>query len=164
MTVAPAPTRRPAVRADGPPAVEIVVPVLDEAATLERNIRRLHGYLTERFPFAARITIADNGSADGTWQIATALASELHGVRAIRLQGGGRGRVRTAVGRGGAARGLAYRAVDPPPAPPALLPLVAPLIAAHSALAIGPRLARGANVVRGAKRELISRSYNALLH
>src|SRR5262249_5714495 len=46
----------------------------------------------------------------------------------------------------------------------ALLPLVAPLISGHSDLAIGTRLARGANVVRGAKRELISRSYNSLLH
>src|SRR5262245_9778244 len=164
MTVAPAPTRRPAVRADGPPAVEIVVPVLDEAATLERNIRRLHGYLTERFPFAARITIADNGSADGTWQIATALASELHGVRAIRLEERGRGRVLNAVWSGSDAQVLAYMDVDLSTDLAALLPLVAPLISGHSDLAIGTRLARGANVVRGAKRELISRSYNSLLH
>ncbi len=46
----------------------------------------------------------------------------------------------------------------------ALLPLVAPLISGHSDLAIGTRLARGARVVRGPKRELISRTYNRLLH
>jgi putative flippase GtrA len=46
----------------------------------------------------------------------------------------------------------------------ALLPLVAPLLSGHSDLAIGTRLARGSRVVRGAKRELISRSYNAILH
>jgi putative flippase GtrA len=46
----------------------------------------------------------------------------------------------------------------------ALLPLVAPLVSGHSDLAIGTRLARGANVVRGRKRELISRSYNRILH
>ena len=44
-----------------------------------------------------------------------------------------------------------------------LLPLVAPLLSGHSDLAIGTRLARGARVVRGPKRELISRAYNALL-
>jgi putative flippase GtrA len=45
----------------------------------------------------------------------------------------------------------------------ALLPLVAPLISGHSDLAIGTRLAPSSRVVRGAKRELISRSYNLLL-
>jgi putative flippase GtrA len=46
----------------------------------------------------------------------------------------------------------------------ALLPLVAPLLSGHSDLAIGTRLARGARVVRGLKREIISRGYNRLLH
>ena len=46
----------------------------------------------------------------------------------------------------------------------ALLPLVAPLLSGHSDLAIGSRLARGAQIVRGPKRELISRSYNTILH
>jgi putative flippase GtrA len=45
----------------------------------------------------------------------------------------------------------------------ALLPLVAPLLSGHSELAIGTRLARGARVTRGAKRELISRAYNGIL-
>jgi putative flippase GtrA len=44
-----------------------------------------------------------------------------------------------------------------------LLPLVAPLLSGHSDLAIGTRLARSARVVRGPKREFISRSYNRLL-
>src|SRR5262249_30738346 len=34
----------------------------------------------------------------------------------------------------------------------------------HSDLAIGTRLAHGARVVRGPKREVISRSYNRILH
>jgi putative flippase GtrA len=46
----------------------------------------------------------------------------------------------------------------------ALLPLVAPLLSGHSDVAIGSRLARGSRVIRGPKRELISRSYNMLLH
>ena len=46
----------------------------------------------------------------------------------------------------------------------ALLPLVAPLLSGHSDVAIGTRLAHGARVVRGPKRELISRAYNLLLH
>ena len=46
----------------------------------------------------------------------------------------------------------------------ALLPLVAPLLSGHSDVAIGSRLAHGARVVRGPKREIISRGYNRLLH
>jgi putative flippase GtrA len=45
----------------------------------------------------------------------------------------------------------------------ALLPLVAPLLSGHSDVAIGTRLTRSARVVRGPKRELISRGYNLLL-
>ena len=45
----------------------------------------------------------------------------------------------------------------------ALAPLVAPLVSGHSDLAIGTRLGRGSRVVRGAKREVISRCYNLIL-
>jgi putative flippase GtrA len=45
----------------------------------------------------------------------------------------------------------------------ALLPLVAPLLTGHSDLAIGTRLSRGSRVVRGPRREVISRCYNLLL-
>ena len=44
-----------------------------------------------------------------------------------------------------------------------LLPLVAPLISGHSDLAIGTRSARSSRVVRGPKRQVISRCYNTLL-
>jgi putative flippase GtrA len=45
----------------------------------------------------------------------------------------------------------------------ALLPLVAPLISGHSDVAIGSRLSHSSRVVRGPKREIISRCYNLLL-
>src|ERR1700754_2856303 len=43
------------------------------------------------------------------------------------------------------------------------MPLVAPLISGHSDISIGSRLAASARVVRGPKREFVSRSYNLLL-
>ena len=58
---------------------------------------------------------------------------------------------------------LAYMDVDLSTDLNALLPLVAPLLSGHSDLAIGTRLARGSRVIRGPKRELISRGYNLLL-
>ena len=145
------------------PAVEIVVPVYNEAADLERSIERLHGYLSEQFPLSWRVTIADNASTDRTWPIACDLACRLDGVRAVHLDRKGRGRALREVWSASTARVVAYMDVDLSTDLDALLPLVAPLVSGHSDVAIGTRLASGARVVRGPKREFISRAYNLLL-
>jgi len=143
--------------------VDIVVPVRNEERDLAPSVRRLVGYLRESFPFHARITIADNGSTDATWAIASRLARELPEVRAIHMELPGRGRALRAIWSQSDAEVLAYMDVDLSTDLNALLPLVAPLLSGHSDLAIGTRLARGSRVIRGPKRELISRSYNMLL-
>ncbi len=143
--------------------VDIVVPVRNEERDLAPSVRRLVGYLREGFPFRARITIADNGSTDATWAIASRLARELPEVRAIHMELPGRGRALRAIWAQSDAEVLAYMDVDLSTDLNALLPLVAPLLSGHSDLAIGTRLARGSRVIRGPKRELISRSYNMLL-
>ncbi len=145
------------------PAVEIVVPVLNEERVLAASVRRLHGYLTASFPYSFRITIADNGSTDGTWQVAQALHQQLGNVAAIRLPLPGRGRALSTVWSESDAAVLAYMDVDLSTGLTAFLPLVAPLLSGHSDLAIGTRLGRGARVERGPKRELISRAYNLIL-
>ena len=143
--------------------VDIVVPVRNEERDLAPSVRRLVGYLRESFPFSARITIADNGSTDATWAIASRLARELPEVRAIHMELPGRGRALRAIWSESDAEVLAYMDVDLSTDLNALLPLVAPLLSGHSDLAIGTRLARGSRVIRGPKRELISRGYNMLL-
>ncbi len=75
----------------------------------------------------------------------------------------GRGRALRAAWTASDAQVLAYCDVDLSTDLAALLPLVAPLITGHSDLAIGTRLARDSRVVRGAKREFISRTYNLIL-
>jgi Glycosyl transferase family 2 len=85
-------------------------------------------------------------------------------VRAVRLEQPGRGRALRAVWSQSDAEVLAYMDVDLSTDLNALLPLVAPLLSGHSDLAIGTRLARGSRVIRGLKREFISRCYNMLLH
>jgi putative flippase GtrA len=143
--------------------VDIVVPVRNEERDLAPSVRRLAGYLRESFPFSARITIADNGSTDATPAIAGQLARELPQVRAVRMELPGRGRALRAIWSQSEAEVLAYMDVDLSTDLNALLPLVAPLLSGHSDLAIGTRLARGSRVIRGPKRELISRGYNLLL-
>jgi glycosyltransferase involved in cell wall biosynthesis len=143
--------------------VDIVVPVFNEEVDLEPSVRRLDAYLDAHVPFRTIITIADNASTDGTWQVATSLAGELARVRAVHLDAKGRGRALHQVWTGSSARVVAYMDVDLSTDLNAVLPLVAPLLSGHSDVAIGSRLSRSARVVRGPKRELISRGYNLML-
>ena len=144
-------------------ALDVTVPVFNEEGDLETSVRRLHAHLSAHVPYSFRITIADNASTDATPAIAAALAAELPEVTSVRLAEKGRGRALRAVWEASDAQVLAYCDVDLSTDLAALLPLVAPLLSGHSDLAIGTRLSRGSRVVRGAKREVISRCYNLLL-
>ncbi|TQJ92384.1 bifunctional glycosyltransferase family 2/GtrA family protein [Streptomyces sp. SLBN-31] len=145
------------------PVLDVVVPVFNEQADVERSVRRLHAHLRDTFPYPFRITIADNASTDETPRIAARLAATLPQTQWLRLSEKGRGRALHAAWSNSRAPVLAYVDVDLSTDLAALLPLVAPLISGHSDIAIGTRLARGARVVRGPRREVISRCYNALL-
>ncbi|MFD3972983.1 glycosyltransferase [Streptomyces cyaneofuscatus] len=145
------------------PVLDVVVPVHNEEKDLRPCVLRLHDHLSRTFPYAFRVTVADNASTDSTPAVAAALAAELRGVRHVRLEEKGRGRALRTVWSDSDAPVLAYMDVDLSTDLNALLPLVAPLISGHSDLAIGSRLARSARVVRGSKREFISRAYNLIL-
>src|SRR5215210_6230304 len=90
--------------------------------------------------------------------------TSLAGVESLRLERKGRGRALRWAWKASEARVVAYMDVDLSTDLRGLLPLVAPLLSGHSDLAIGTRLAHGSRVVRGPKRDLISRSYNSILH
>ncbi len=67
---------------------DVTVPVLNEEATLERQIRILHRFLCEHFPARRRqwrIVVADNGSTDNTLNIALRLVAELPEVHLVRV-------------------------------------------------------------------------------
>jgi putative flippase GtrA len=149
---------------EGIPVLDIVVPVYNEEGDLESSVRRLHAYLDVALPYSARITIADNASTDGTLLVAHRMAADLPGVRVVHLAEKGRGRALRTVWLASDSPVLAYMDVDLSTDLAALLPLVAPLISGHSDIAIGSRLTRSSRVVRGPKREVVSRCYNLLLH
>jgi putative flippase GtrA len=161
------PLRVPAGTADVRPgtglALDLVIPVYNEARTLEASVRRAHAYVTDSLPFPARVTIADNASTDDTLAVALRLADELPGLRVVHLDAKGRGRALHAAWGSSDAAVLAYMDVDLSTDLAALLPLVAPLLSGHSEVAIGSRLSAGSRVVRGPKREVISRAYNLIL-
>jgi glycosyltransferase involved in cell wall biosynthesis len=145
-------------------AVDVVIPVYNEEDDLERSVRRLDAFLDEGFPWSVRIVIADNASTDRTWEIAGRLSDELARVQALHLDEKGRGRALRAAWSASEATVVAYMDVDLSTDLRALLPLVAPLLSGHSDVAIGSRLLPGSRVVRGPRREVISRCYNLLLH
>jgi glycosyltransferase involved in cell wall biosynthesis len=146
------------------PAVEIVIPVYNEQHVLPTSVRRLREHVLGELAIPFAITIADNASTDGTLDRALSLARELPEVQVLHLERKGRGRALRAAWGASKADVVAYMDVDLSTDLAALGELLAPLLEGRADLAIGSRLAPGAEVTRGIKRELISRSYNALLH
>jgi glycosyltransferase involved in cell wall biosynthesis len=146
------------------PALEIVIPVHNEQATLCTNVRTLRAHLAREFPVPFQITIVDNASSDGTLAAAHALAQELPEVSVMHLDRKGRGGALRSAWALSDADVVAYMDVDLSTDLSALGPLVTPLLQERGDIAIGSRLASGAQVTRSLKREVISRGYNLLLH
>jgi glycosyltransferase involved in cell wall biosynthesis len=121
------------------PAVDVVVPVRNRESDLAGRVPALHSVLCDRFPFSARITIADNASTDGTAGVAEALAAALPDVRVLHLNDKGRGRALAAAWMTSDARVVAHMDVDASSDASALLPLVAPILSGHSELAVEKR-------------------------
>jgi len=147
-----------------PVVVDVVVPVFNEAASLTRQIRRLHHALQVSLPATWRITIVDNGSTDDTARLADRLAVELPGVSTRHLTAKGRGRALREAWSRSDAQVVAYTDVDLSTDLTALFPLVASVLSGHGEIAVGSRLLPGSRTTRGARREVISRTYNRLLH
>ena len=138
--------------------VEIVVPVHNEAATLEANVEALLAWLDKHAGFTWRVVVAENGSWDGTADIARRLA----GVEVMERAAAGRGGALRAAWLASDARVVAYMDVDLSTNLDAFAALVAPVLNGEADLAIGTRLAPAARVRRCLRREVLSRGYNAL--
>jgi hypothetical protein len=145
------------------PTVEVVVPVLNEAHVLEKSIRTLRGFLLEHFPYPARILIADNGSTDGTGDVARRLTERYEDVSMISLRQKGRGRALRAAWTQSTADIVAYTDVDLSTELPALEKLCRAIHEDGYEIGTGSRLLRGCQVTRCFKREVISRAYNLFL-
>jgi glycosyltransferase involved in cell wall biosynthesis len=142
--------------------LDVVIPVYNEEAQLAASVERVLEHL-RTMPWDFRVTIADNASTDQTALIARRLGHVHPEVSVVHLAEKGRGRALKRVWSTSESDVLVYMDVDLSTDLAALLPLVAPLVSGHSDLAIGSRLSPASRVERGAKRELISRSYNLIL-
>lgn len=60
-------------------SVDITIPVLNEEGSLVSTLTTLAAHLDTQCPYDWGITVADNGSTDGTFELATAFAAANHG-------------------------------------------------------------------------------------
>jgi len=146
-----------------PPTVDLVVPVLNEVQALEQSVHTLREFLGNSFPYPWRIVVADNGSTDGTREIAERLAEEFDDVRAFSLDQRGRGRALRRAWTQSDADIVAYTDVDLSTELPALEKLCRAIHEDGYEIATGSRLMHESRIKRGLKRDVISRCYNAFI-
>ncbi len=138
-------------------AVWVIVPTYDEAD----NIRPITAAILESLP-AATVLVVDDGSPDGTGQIADELAAADPRIRVrhrTAKQGLGRAYLDGfGVALGGGATVVVQMDADFSHDPGVLPALVAPIVADEADLVIGSRYTKGGGVVDwGIGRRLISR-------
>jgi ubiquinone/menaquinone biosynthesis C-methylase UbiE len=141
-------------------SVDITIPVLNEEATLESCLTTLAGYLDTQCPYEWCITVADNGSSDKTFDLATAFAATNARTRVLRLDERGRGRALKQSWSTSTADVVAYMDVDLSTGLESLRGLLDPIVEGRCDVSIGSRLAPGAEIARTVQREVISRLYN----
>ena len=144
--------------------VDVVIPVYNEEKDLEKSVTTLRRFLLDNVDYDWRIVVADNASRDRTLEIAKELAERYPGeVTYVHLDQKGRGRALRRAWTESDADIVSYMDVDLSTDLSAFRPLIDSLIDSEYDVAIGSRLARGAQVQRGLKREVISRIYNLMI-
>ncbi len=145
-------------------SVNVVIPCLNEEVALPGSIRRLHGVMSNDLaPYQWSITVADNGSTDGTAAAALALCDELPAVCYLRLEQRGRGRALRRAWTESPADIQAYMDVDLSTNLAHLRPMIDAIASGGYDVATGSRLLPDSQVVgRTLKREITSRGYSLL--
>ena len=139
--------------------LSVIVPVHQEASRLESGLRRLDAAL-EELPGPSELLVVENGSTDSTWELLQGFEAEMPRVRALRVEGRGKGR---AVREGMLAAAGEYRVlcdVDlsmPPEQIARFLPPERPEVE----VAIGSREHRASEVEDSLKRRFVGRGFNA---
>ncbi len=142
--------------------VDLVLPVYNEAHVLERSVDRLAASMSATADFPWRIFIADNGSTDGTTELADRLADRLQYVRLLHLSEKGRGRALRMAWTETDAEFSIYMDVDLSTDLAAVTKVVQ-LLRGGGDLVTGSRLHPDARTTRCLKRDVLSRGYNRLI-
>ena len=143
--------------------VEIVIPVLNEAHVLARSVATVREFLAANLQARWRILIVDNGSTDGTRQVASDLAAAHSDVALVHLDQRGRGRALRYAWMQSQADIVGYMDVDLSTELAAVPRAVKALTEEGFDIAIGSRLLPQSQVKRSRQREFISRCYNVFI-
>ncbi len=147
--------------------VEIAIPVYNEEKAVRSCIEKvLEATKGKGFSgYRITLTIVNNASTDNTKEIAEKLAKSIKNVKLINLPQKGRGRALRTCWEKSLAEIVAYMDVDLSADLGFLRPLLDAISKGNADIAIGSRLVKGAKV-RGRTfiREVMSRSYNTLIH
>lgn len=146
------------------PLVDLVIPVLNEVKALEKSVETVRAFLGTTFPYRWRVTIADNGSTDGTREVGERLQAKYPDqVTFFAIPQRGRGRALRLAWTQSPADIMAYTDVDLSTELEALEVLCRAIHADGFDLGTGSRLQKASKVKRGPKREFISRCYNLMV-
>ena len=143
--------------------VDVVIPVLNEARVLTKSVEEVRRFLGENVPWRWRVVVVDNGSTDGTDEVARGLVATYDDVRFLQLPQRGRGRALRHAWMQSDADIMCYTDVDLSTELAALPVLVHALRYEGYDLATGSRLLPASRTSRSFKREFISRSYNLIV-
>ena len=145
-------------------SVEVVLPVYNEERALAPSVVKLHAYMGANVFHDWRITIADNGSKDGTLEIAERLAHELPRVEVFHVPEAGRGRALSRAWFSSDADVSVYMDIDLSTGLEALPPLIDAIATGRADVASGTRLGAGSQTNRSLKREVLSRGYVLMIN
>ncbi|MCK6445652.1 MAG: glycosyltransferase family 2 protein [Planctomycetes bacterium] len=146
------------------PLVDLIIPVLNEVKALEKSVETVRAFLGKTFPYRWRVTIADNGSTDGTRDVGEMLQKKYPGeVFFFAIPQRGRGRALRLAWTQSPADIMAYTDVDLSTELEALEVLCRAIHEQGFDLGTGSRLQKTSRVKRGPKREFISRCYNLMV-
>jgi len=149
--------------ADGLPRVDVVIPVYNEVKVLEQSVMTTLDLFEKNPQYDWRVVIADNGSNDGTSELARSLDERFERVKALVLEVKGRGLALREAWLTSDAQIVSYMDVDLSTDILHLPELVAMVAERGCDVAIGSRLAKGSKTDRQLKREITSRGYVALI-
>jgi len=150
-------------RAPSEVCLDVVIPVLNEAHVLAKSVAKVRQSLPGLIPCRWRIVIVDNGSTDGTLDVAHQLEKEYPDVALLHLEQRGRGRALRYAWTKSPADVVCYMDVDLSTELEALPRALRAILEEGYDVAIGSRLMRGSRTRRCWRREIISRGYNLLL-
>src|SRR3990172_4227250 len=134
--------------------VDVVIPCYNEVAVLEQSVERTLAFLGDYPQYDWRIVIADNGSNDGTSEVARRLDERHPAVKALVLTIKGRGLALKEAWTTSDADVVSYMDVDLSTDLVHLPRLIAMVAEEGCDVAIGSRLAKESKTRRSLKREI----------